>query len=266
MDYSGFITTVRDEAHISADEAEKAACATLKTLSERISAGEAEDIAERLPPRLQSCLDPDGPPERFHVDEFLRRIAERVGIDEQQARRDVKAVFTALWRSVGPEEVADVRSELPKDFDALLDEVEADAPPPPVSARPALSYDEFLERVKNRAHVNQDKARTAVDAVLEALATRISAGQIEDLEQYLPEALHPALERGRAKTANARPRPLSVEAFLGDVAERAGVDKGAAAIYARAVFATLREAVPRKEFEDSTAQLPGEYNSLLKQG
>jgi hypothetical protein len=59
VDYASFITTVREIGHIPEDEAERAACATLQTLAERISAGEAGDLAERLPAELRSCV-PEG--------------------------------------------------------------------------------------------------------------------------------------------------------------------------------------------------------------
>jgi uncharacterized protein (DUF2267 family) len=260
VDYQGFISTVQEGAHIPPDEAERAACATLQTLAERISPGEAEDIAERLPGELQSCLEP-GPAESFHVDEFLRRIGERVGVDRTGAERDAKAVFAALSAAVGPDEIADIRSELPKDFDPLIDEALVRAPHPPIPAEPALSYDEFLERVAERANLDRGRAQRATDAVLEVLATRVTGGQVEDLEWRLPVELHAALERGRAEIG--RPRPLSVEAFVADVAKREDVDKGQAAEHARAVFATLREAVGEQEWHDTAEQLPGEYRMLL---
>ncbi|MFL5826750.1 MAG: DUF2267 domain-containing protein, partial [Thermoleophilaceae bacterium] len=126
MNYEGFISTVQDRAHISGEEAARIACTTLETLSERLSGGEAEDIAERLPSELRSCVNTDRPNEPFHVDEFLRRIAQRAGVEKSIAERDARAVFTALWRAVGPDEFADMSSELPKDFQPLLDEAIAE--------------------------------------------------------------------------------------------------------------------------------------------
>jgi uncharacterized protein (DUF2267 family) len=49
------------------------------------------------------------------------------------------------------------------------------------------------------------------------------------------------------------------------VAEREGATPAAAAEHARAVFATLREALPEKEFLDVTAQLPRDYAALAAQ-
>ena len=48
-EYEQFITIVEQKAKLSRDEAEAAARATLQTLAERISAGQARDLAEQLP-------------------------------------------------------------------------------------------------------------------------------------------------------------------------------------------------------------------------
>ena len=84
IDHHGFVTTVEQVAHIPEEEAERVACATLEALASRISAGEAEDIAERLPGE-RSCLEADGGAQRFHVDELLRRVADGAGIDREAA-------------------------------------------------------------------------------------------------------------------------------------------------------------------------------------
>jgi uncharacterized protein (DUF2267 family) len=268
VDYDDFITTVEEGAHVSSQEAQRAACATLQTLADRLTAGETQDIAERVPPELQPCLVTAGGAEPFHVDEFTRRLADRLGVDRSRAEQEAKAVFTALWRTVGPDEFADMRSELPKDFDPLIDEALAEEPPPYVagpSPTPALPFDEFVTSVADRARVDRQRAQRATEAVLEVLATRITGGQVADLEVLLPAELRPPLERGRTRTGG-RARPLSLTAFLREVAELEGVDRGQAAEHARAVFATLREAVGDKEFSDTTAQLPGEYRTLLARG
>ena len=267
MDYESFIATVEDTAHVSGEEARAAACATLTVLSERITAGEAEDIAVRLPPELRECIDPAGRPERFHVDEFVRRVAERVGADEDAAEREARGVFAALWSAVGPDEFAGMRAQLPKDFSPLLDEAVAIAPPnsdTTQSQPPSVSYDELVQRVMNGSGLDRERARRALHAVLEALAIRVTAGQAEDLEQLLPAEVRPALERGRAR-GRGRAVPMSLDAFLDTIAKIEGTSKAEAAEHARAVLRVLREAVGEKEWQDTTAQLPDEYRTLWRQ-
>jgi uncharacterized protein (DUF2267 family) len=265
VDYDGFISTVSERAHAPTEEAERAACATLQTLAERLTAGETEDVAELLPAQLRACLDAPGAFEPFHADEFLRRIAERAGLDRSHAERDARAVFVALWRAVGPDEFADLRAELPTDFEPLLDDALHEPPPPPPAGTAAtMSIDEFIGRVAERTGLDRRRAQRAAEAVLEALAYRITAGQVEDLERRLPAELQSALERGKAERRPAR--PLSLDTFLALIADRGGVDRGQAAEHARAVLAVLREAVGEDEFHDTTEQLPGEYQVLLRSG
>jgi uncharacterized protein (DUF2267 family) len=94
-------------------------------------------------------------------------------------------------------------------------------------------------------------------------AHRITGGQVDDLEALLPREVRPALERGRA-WAGGKAVPLTLDAFLAEVAAVARVDRGLAAEAARTVFAALRESIAEKEFRDTVAQLPGEYRPLLK--
>jgi uncharacterized protein (DUF2267 family) len=226
----------------------------------------AEDIAERLPPELRECIDPVGPPERFHVDEFLYRVAERVGSDEQAAERDAKGVFAALWSALGPDEFADMRAQLPNDFEPLLDQAIAVAPPyAGPTAPPSIDHEELQRRVMERSGLDREQVDRALLAVLEALAVRITAGQVDDLEQLLPVEVRQALESGRAR-ARGKAVPMPLDAFLEAIADREGVTKSQAAEHARAVLRVLRETVGEKEWHDTTAQLPEAYRTLWREG
>jgi uncharacterized protein (DUF2267 family) len=267
VDYEGFISTVKNRADLSDSEAQQVACATLRTLAERLSSGEADDIAERLPGELRSCLEPeDLSDRRFHVGEFLRRISSRAGVDKRAAERDARAVFVALWSAVGPEEFADMRAELPPDYDRLLESATADARRARAirtnGGSPLVSLDKFLERVTERTGQDGDAALRAAEAVLEVLAIRITAGQAEDIAALLPNELAAALNQGIADGGRAA-RPLTDDTFIDEVARRAGVSRGQAIEDIRAVFDALRETLPQKEWSDTIAQLPDEYRPLL---
>ena len=77
----------------------------------------------------------------------------------------------------------------------------------------------------------------------------------------LPALLHPPLKRGRERSGSKATR-MSLEGFVDRVAQREGITPDAAREHARAVFATLREAIPEREFLDVTAQLPAEYAAI----
>jgi uncharacterized protein (DUF2267 family) len=248
-----FLTTVEQLAEIGRDRATRAMRATLETLGERIGVGEARDIAEQLPPELAPWIAGTGNPERFDVDEFLRRVAEREGVDVENAERHARAVFEALRRTVTAAEFADMQAELPKDFAPLL---------PQGPHIEVLAGDAFLQRVADRARLREEAAEHAIDAVLETLAERIAGGEVDDLIARLPLRLHPPLRRGRERSGG-KARRMSLDQFVAGLAGREGVDPEEAREHARAVLVTLREAVGEQEFRDITVQLPDEYEAAL---
>ncbi|WP_433616478.1 DUF2267 domain-containing protein [Dactylosporangium sp. CA-139114] len=268
MNYDGFLEIVRQEAGIEREQADQISCSTLNLLAQRISKGEAEDLARRLPEPLRPCMEHRGPHATFHADVFLRRIEHELHSDQTTAERVARAVLTALWLSVGSKEYDDMRSELPKDFLPLLESAEATAlrlrtrPSPPFVG--GLGVDEFVARVAERAGLTQDRARKATEAVLEVLAMRVTDGQIEDLKPFIPPELHDPLNLGE-QLSGGRALPMPIEQFLDEIARREGegVTREQAAQHARAVFAVLHEAVGEKEFRDTAAQLPLDYSSLL---
>jgi uncharacterized protein (DUF2267 family) len=97
--------------------------------------------------------------------------------------------------------------------------------------------------------------------VLTTLAERIAGGEVHDLIARLPVEFHGALRGGDA-AAHGAARKMSLDEFVRRVAEREGVGLEAAFEHARAVIATLREAVGEDEFRDVSAQLPQEYAAI----
>jgi uncharacterized protein (DUF2267 family) len=253
MDDDEFLRIVEQSARIGRAEAERATRATLQTLADRIAAGEARDLAEQLPPRIAAWVATNTAAQRFDLDEFLRRVAEREGVDPEQAERHASAVFAALGRAVRPEEIADLAAELPKDFARLLPRG------PQVDVLPAET---FFKRVAERAGLERDRARAATEAVLETLAERIAGGEVDDLVGRLAVELHEPLKRGRARTGGTATR-MSLEQFLARVAEREGATPDQAREHTRAVLTTLREAVGDDEYFDMQAELPGDYAPIL---
>jgi uncharacterized protein (DUF2267 family) len=164
-------------------------------------------------------------------------------------------VFAALGRCVGRrKEIDDVVSELPRSFGPLLDEAQG-------RFVHVMSAETFLAKVADRAGLDPGGARRAANAVLETLAERIAGGEVRDLITQLPAELHEPLKRGDAQSHGAATR-MPVEEFVQHVAEREGVTPRQALSHARAVFATLREAVSEQEFLDVTAQLPRDFAAV----
>jgi uncharacterized protein (DUF2267 family) len=258
-EYDAFIGIVQRHARLSFKEAERAAQAVLETLAERLSPGQARDVAQHLPPEMRGWLSTATDAEGFDAAEFVRRVARRAGVDDlAEAERQTRAVFDALQRLVPEGELADMESELSHDYAALvapIDRRSRDAAPVPLPA------EDFLRRVADHAATDVDTARRAAVAVLETLGERLARGEVRDLAAQLPPEVRPALERGDEATHGAA-RRMSLDEFLWAVAEREGADRQTAADHARAVFATLREAVTVDELADVMAQLPKEYVAI----
>jgi uncharacterized protein (DUF2267 family) len=155
---------------------------TLRTLGERIDAGEARHLAQELPEQLAPWVATGSPAERFDVDEFLRRVAEREGTGVEPAEKHAKAAFVGLDRALSDRAFADLRSQLSSDFLPLL---------PIGSEIEAMPAESFTRRVADRAGIDADQARRATDAVLETLAARIAGGEVDDLTMRLPVACIP---------------------------------------------------------------------------
>jgi uncharacterized protein (DUF2267 family) len=249
-----FITAVAQAARSGWDQAVRATRATLETLADRIDAGEARDLAVLLPDTIAPYVGTTTSAQRFGVDEFLRRVAEREGVDLETARRHVRAVLTVLQRAIGPQEFADLSAELPKDFAALL---------PQGPYVEVISADLFIQRVADRAATDADEARRAIDAVLETLAMRIAGGEVDDLRARLPVEFHAALERGKELSGGKAMR-MSLDDFVRRVADQEGTSRERALEHVSAVLRTVREAVGEQEFLDVTSQLPAEYEALVR--
>jgi uncharacterized protein (DUF2267 family) len=187
-------------------------------------------------------------------------------VDLDTAERHARAVFTALGRKLTPQELSDLADELPKDFGPLLDDARTESET--MAPEEIVPAEEFLEAVANRAGLDEQGARRAAEAVLEALGERTAGGEVEDMAAQLAPQLRPPLERGNERTAG-KARRMSLEEFLERVAELEGMELSQATLdearqHARAVLMTLREAISEKEFGDLMAELPDSYSEILR--
>ncbi|MGW0205770.1 DUF2267 domain-containing protein [Streptomyces sp. NPDC003233] len=123
MRYDEFLARVRERGeYASQDEAAQVTEAVLSVLAQRISPGEIDDLASQLPgPLGPSLADAKQPrPERFGVEEFHRRVAERIGSRPRTAQWDAGAVLTTVADSVSGGELNQVFSQLPSSYAALF--------------------------------------------------------------------------------------------------------------------------------------------------
>jgi uncharacterized protein (DUF2267 family) len=118
-EYDRFIKRVQDLADIQTEEqALEAIRATLETLSDHLTGGQAEDLAGQLPGEFSHFLqtDPQRPAEAFTLDEFYRRVSEREGVDLETAIHHARAVMRTIGMFVDRKELHDTLSQLPRAY------------------------------------------------------------------------------------------------------------------------------------------------------
>lgn len=121
--------------------------------------------------------------------------------------------------------------------------------------------DDVIGEIAARTGLPRERAGAAVDAVLETLGRRITAGEAHDLADRLPEALREPLLRGARRFEEAR--RLSLNEFLALVAGHEHVSLDEAREHTRAVLAQVGELAGGKELSDVAAQLPRDFADVL---
>ena len=110
---------VQAAAALDRATAERVTWATMVMLAERMHHDELVPLGARLPHELQAALRAGSPTcQPFGADEFVRRVAERVGVEPQAAWTQVRGVLGTLEREVA--EMEAVRQRLPPEFAALM--------------------------------------------------------------------------------------------------------------------------------------------------
>jgi uncharacterized protein (DUF2267 family) len=119
VDYAELLQQVQAAAALDRESAERVLLATTMTLAERLSRHELTLLCVRLPEELQAALAAGSPTWRpFDPDEFVGRVAERLGAQPQAAWTQVRAVLGTLDREVA--ELEALRQRLPREFGALM--------------------------------------------------------------------------------------------------------------------------------------------------
>ena len=117
--------TARRAGLDSKEAAERAVLATLTTLGEHISKGEAKQIATQLPTEIGDATTSRSTdsPDEFDVDEFVSRVVSREGdeVSEDEAVVHVRAVMATLADAGIRNELQDARSQLPNEFATLFE-------------------------------------------------------------------------------------------------------------------------------------------------
>ena len=119
MDSAELLQQVQVAGALDRATAEQVIVATVVTLAERMRHDELVRLGARLPAELQLAMRAGSPScQPFDADEFVRRVAQRVGVEPQTVWTHVRAVLGTLEREMA--EMEEVRVRLPREFDALM--------------------------------------------------------------------------------------------------------------------------------------------------
>jgi uncharacterized protein (DUF2267 family) len=192
FDAHEFVRRVAHRTGFDDDKARRAARAVFLTLHEAVAHGELEDWESYLSPdyidiaarhadggKSPRAAEP-GMPGRDRVDarKFLRRVAERAGLDDDQAEKVTEAVLETLGERIAFGEAADLAQQLPEPAASALVRTGGDAQ--------AIPVDEFVHRVAEREHAPEPVAREHVRAVLATVRESVTADEWRDTLAELP--------------------------------------------------------------------------------
>lgn len=137
MEYDELIGEMQHRARVSSrGDAESVVRATLETLGERIGDDEAEDLAAQLPAEAGRHLSAADGVDSFDWNEFVTRVAEHEGLDEDDradAAYHARLVVDRIEDSVSGGEMNDVRDQLPAEYEDLFEVADQEAAPGPGS-------------------------------------------------------------------------------------------------------------------------------------
>ena len=120
MDARAFYANVAKGSLLSKEAAADLTRAAIETLALRVSAGEVRDLAAQLPAPLADAIHRNArSPERFDLDELIKRVSKRTGLNHAETTAGVGAVLATLRESVDETTFNHFMSQLPAEFSRL---------------------------------------------------------------------------------------------------------------------------------------------------
>lgn len=120
-----------------------------------------------------------------------------------------------------------------------------------------MTYRDFLHKVQSETNLNEQQAEKAVQATLHTLGERLTENEASDLAAQLPEPLKRPLREPRSQ------QKLTLDDFIGRIAQQEDCGRDEAFRHAQAVFQVLCEAVSHGEMSDVMSQLPKDFREAF---
>jgi uncharacterized protein (DUF2267 family) len=113
------------------------------------------------------------------LNEFMGEVQHRLELATLgETLRAIRAVLWTLGERIQEGEATDLAGPLPMDVDFYLRGAESGQ---------RFDYDEFLERVAERANVERDEANFYAQAIVALVADLVPGSEVEQVSQQLPE-------------------------------------------------------------------------------
>lgn len=125
MQKDEFLSEVKRQIGAESDE-ETATRAVLETLADHLAGNAPAKLAAQLPEEIGEFItehksDPNAEGEGFGIEEFLRRTAERAGLeDSSSAKKQAVAVLNVMREAISEGEFDKMRGTLPAEYDELF--------------------------------------------------------------------------------------------------------------------------------------------------
>lgn len=121
MDFSRFVSEVQEQTFAkSPQESDAIIRGTLATLGDRLVGGAPDDLAAQLPEEIGRWLLNQENVRVFGVDEFYDRVADRAGVQVEEARRGARVVMKLIAKLVTRGVMDKIRAQLPPEYDELF--------------------------------------------------------------------------------------------------------------------------------------------------
>lgn len=122
----------------------------------------------------------------MHYDAFLGEVQHRLELGtEGQAAKATRAVLNTLGERLGEGEASDLAAPLPTEIDHYLTEPRGGQ---------QFTFQEFVERVAERADVEEADAHYYARAVVALVDECVQSGEIEQVRDQLPADFDPLFE------------------------------------------------------------------------
>lgn len=121
MDAHEFYRDVAERTMLSKGEAADLTRAVLEVLAMRVSFGEVRHLIRALPDELAESVRWNSKGRRrFDLDDLIKRVSSRTGLNRTETMAGVEAVLVTLREAVDRKAFNDFVSQLPTEFTGLL--------------------------------------------------------------------------------------------------------------------------------------------------